>query len=268
MPGSELRANIHRLMDDIWHTLSFGVGRKNSERNYDSPFVTDTHPGWDTEAAKPLRHKANAQLGTIGQRQPLRRSLRRRAGPRLGRRPLRLAWTRSRHCDVVPQGRRSEGRHDGRSRLLRRNLRPWCAVHRRHAARRNLCLRRPRLGLRPCRPSARRDHRGGGAQPPQLRVAGRARRQAALGLPQGSHAGLSRPARLRRRNHGRAVGHPRRHRSRRHDRRRASSRRAAEGIAVLHRPRCRPRDGPQAGDGCLRPQDRRRASAKAWSSRR
>jgi tRNA-splicing ligase RtcB len=66
MPGSELRANIHRIMDDIWKTLSFGVGRKNNERNSDSPFITDTHAGWDTEAAKPLRHKANAQLGTIG----------------------------------------------------------------------------------------------------------------------------------------------------------------------------------------------------------
>ena len=66
MPGEELRANIHRIMDDIWNTLSFGVGRKNNERNSDSPFVTETHAGWDTEAAKPLRHKANAQLGTIG----------------------------------------------------------------------------------------------------------------------------------------------------------------------------------------------------------
>ena len=66
MPGSELRSNIHRIMDDIWTTLSFGVGRKNQESNSDSPFITDLHPGWDTEAARPLRQKANAQLGTIG----------------------------------------------------------------------------------------------------------------------------------------------------------------------------------------------------------
>jgi len=66
MTGTELRANIHRIMDDIWNTLSFGVGRKNRESNSDAPFVTEQHPGWDTEAAKPLRHKANAQLGTIG----------------------------------------------------------------------------------------------------------------------------------------------------------------------------------------------------------
>jgi tRNA-splicing ligase RtcB len=66
IPGSEVRANINRIMDDVWNTLSFGVGRKNPERNDDSPFVTDMHEGWNTEAAKPLRHKANAQLGTIG----------------------------------------------------------------------------------------------------------------------------------------------------------------------------------------------------------
>lgn len=66
IPGSEVRANIARIMDDIWNTLSFGVGRKNPERNDDSPFINDAHEGWDTEAARPLRHKAHAQLGTIG----------------------------------------------------------------------------------------------------------------------------------------------------------------------------------------------------------
>jgi len=66
IPGSEVRSRIHRIMDDIWSTLSFGVGRKNPERTDDSPFVTDDHEGWSTDAARPLRHKANAQLGTIG----------------------------------------------------------------------------------------------------------------------------------------------------------------------------------------------------------
>jgi tRNA-splicing ligase RtcB len=66
IPAAEVRANIHRIMDDIWNTLSFGVGRRNTESNKDSPFITDAHPGWDTEAARPLKHKANAQLGTIG----------------------------------------------------------------------------------------------------------------------------------------------------------------------------------------------------------
>jgi tRNA-splicing ligase RtcB len=66
IPASEVRANIARIMDDIWKTLSFGVGRKNPERNDDSPFINDAHEGWNTEAARPLRHKAHAQLGTIG----------------------------------------------------------------------------------------------------------------------------------------------------------------------------------------------------------
>ena len=66
IPADEVRRNIHRIMDDIWNTLSFGVGRRNTENNSDSPFITDSHEGWATEAAKPLKHKANAQLGTIG----------------------------------------------------------------------------------------------------------------------------------------------------------------------------------------------------------
>jgi tRNA-splicing ligase RtcB (3'-phosphate/5'-hydroxy nucleic acid ligase) len=66
IPASEVRANITCIMDDIWSTLSFGVGRKNPERNDDSPFINETHEGWNTEAARPLRHKAHAQLGTIG----------------------------------------------------------------------------------------------------------------------------------------------------------------------------------------------------------
>ena len=66
MPGSELRANIHRIMDDIWSTLSFGVGRRNNEQNDHALFTRDAHPGWNTEAAAPLKRKAEAQLGTIG----------------------------------------------------------------------------------------------------------------------------------------------------------------------------------------------------------
>ncbi len=66
MPGSELRANIHLIMDDIWKTLSFGVGRKNNEANDHALLGRNAHPGWDTEAARPLKRKAEAQLGTIG----------------------------------------------------------------------------------------------------------------------------------------------------------------------------------------------------------
>ncbi len=71
MPGSELRANIHRIMDDIWRTLSFGIGRKNNERVEHPMFERNDsagngHPGWNTEAAAPIKQKAHAQLGTIG----------------------------------------------------------------------------------------------------------------------------------------------------------------------------------------------------------
>ena len=65
-PASELRANIGRIMDDIWKTLSFGIGRKNAERVEHPIFDRGGHPGWETEAARPLKRKAEAQLGTIG----------------------------------------------------------------------------------------------------------------------------------------------------------------------------------------------------------
>ncbi|WP_263419641.1 RtcB family protein [Terriglobus albidus] len=66
IPGSEVRQNIARIMDDVWNTLSFGVGRKNNEEVDHAIFAKDGHPGWDTDAAKPLKRKAQAQLGTIG----------------------------------------------------------------------------------------------------------------------------------------------------------------------------------------------------------
>src|ERR1700757_2769038 len=32
MPGPSLRANIAEIMDAVWKTISFGVGRRNAER--------------------------------------------------------------------------------------------------------------------------------------------------------------------------------------------------------------------------------------------
>jgi tRNA-splicing ligase RtcB len=76
MPAAELRANIHRIMDDVWTTISFGVGRKNRG----SGFVL-TNPelkmervdhalfessGWKAQAASPLKEMARQQLGTVG----------------------------------------------------------------------------------------------------------------------------------------------------------------------------------------------------------
>ena len=65
MPGEELRAKIGTIMDDVWSTLSFGVGQKNSEKVEHEIFDRD-HAGWDVEATRPLKQKAQVQLGTIG----------------------------------------------------------------------------------------------------------------------------------------------------------------------------------------------------------
>lgn len=65
MPGSELRANISRIMDDVWSTISFGVGRKNNER-VDAEVLDRGRSGWTLEATEPLYAKAVNQLGTVG----------------------------------------------------------------------------------------------------------------------------------------------------------------------------------------------------------
>lgn len=66
IPGTELRARIVQIMDDLWRTISFGVGRKNSEHVEHPLFSENGHAGWDTEAAKALKQKAQQQLGTVG----------------------------------------------------------------------------------------------------------------------------------------------------------------------------------------------------------
>ncbi len=63
MPGAEARANIGRIMDDIWSTISFGIGRKNEER-VDHGLFDD--PAWSVVRHLNLRDKAAAQLGTVG----------------------------------------------------------------------------------------------------------------------------------------------------------------------------------------------------------
>ncbi len=63
MPGTEARANIRTIMDDIWAHISFGMGRKNAER-VDHPLFDD--PAWQIPAVARLRDKAAAQLGTVG----------------------------------------------------------------------------------------------------------------------------------------------------------------------------------------------------------
>ena len=63
MPGEELRLNIERIMDDVWNTVSFGVGRRNNERVEHGLFEDDA---WKRQPAAPLKEMARQQLGTVG----------------------------------------------------------------------------------------------------------------------------------------------------------------------------------------------------------
>ncbi len=61
---AEVKHNIAAIMDEIFHTISFGVGRKNRE-DIDHPLLHDD-PAWDIPAARALRELAHEQLGTVG----------------------------------------------------------------------------------------------------------------------------------------------------------------------------------------------------------
>jgi len=65
MPGEELRARIDLIMDEVWATLSFGVGRRNAEK-VEHAILERDHDGWELDATRPLRQKVENQLGTIG----------------------------------------------------------------------------------------------------------------------------------------------------------------------------------------------------------
>jgi tRNA-splicing ligase RtcB (3'-phosphate/5'-hydroxy nucleic acid ligase) len=63
MRGTELRAAIKTIMDDIWNQIAFGIGRKNDERVDHSLFDS---PAWKADAVRPLKEMARQQLGTVG----------------------------------------------------------------------------------------------------------------------------------------------------------------------------------------------------------
>ncbi|MCX6138946.1 MAG: RtcB family protein [Ignavibacteriales bacterium] len=63
IPSSEVKANIRTIMDDIWHTLAFGIGQKNNRR-VDHELFDD--PAWSLPALAPQKKMAREQLGTIG----------------------------------------------------------------------------------------------------------------------------------------------------------------------------------------------------------
>ena len=63
MPGSSLRADIKTIMDEVWRTICFGVGRINEERVDHELFDSSA---WKCQAVAPLKEMARQQLGTVG----------------------------------------------------------------------------------------------------------------------------------------------------------------------------------------------------------
>ena len=70
--AADVRANIGRIMDDIWSTISFGLARKNKEQVdhelFDNDDAWQITQGANSAAWKmtSLRDLARAQLGTVG----------------------------------------------------------------------------------------------------------------------------------------------------------------------------------------------------------
>lgn len=62
--AAEVRPFIKEIMDDIWHQISFGVGRKNQEEVEHELFEDD--PAWEIPVVKKLKGLAREQLGTVG----------------------------------------------------------------------------------------------------------------------------------------------------------------------------------------------------------
>jgi len=60
---SEVRPRISEIMDEVFSTISFGVGRKNNE-DVDHDLFNDD--AWRLPALAPLKQMAREQLGTVG----------------------------------------------------------------------------------------------------------------------------------------------------------------------------------------------------------
>lgn len=63
MRGEDLRASISTIMDDIWKTIAFGIGRKNAEDVDHELFDSDL---WKLPGVNGLKDLARNQLGTVG----------------------------------------------------------------------------------------------------------------------------------------------------------------------------------------------------------
>ncbi len=60
---ADVRRDIATIMDDVYHTVSFGLGRKNREP-VDHELFED--PAWEIPVAASLKELAREQLGTVG----------------------------------------------------------------------------------------------------------------------------------------------------------------------------------------------------------
>jgi len=65
IPAEEAKKNIKAIMDDIYGTLSFGVGMKNNER-LDHPLFDDSAWNLKLMREQKLKKLAQEQLGTVG----------------------------------------------------------------------------------------------------------------------------------------------------------------------------------------------------------
>jgi tRNA-splicing ligase RtcB (3'-phosphate/5'-hydroxy nucleic acid ligase) len=63
MRGEDLRASISTIMDDVWKTIAFGIGRKNGEDVDHELFYSDL---WNLSGVSGLKDLARGQLGTVG----------------------------------------------------------------------------------------------------------------------------------------------------------------------------------------------------------
>jgi tRNA-splicing ligase RtcB len=61
--ATDLKRDIKKIMDDIFETISFGIGRRNNEEVDHELFDDDA---WTIHPAKNLKDMARAQLGTVG----------------------------------------------------------------------------------------------------------------------------------------------------------------------------------------------------------
>ena len=199
---------VASVMDEIFTTIAFGVGRVNAER-VDHPVFTsieDSH----LPAVRGLIDLAANQLGTVGSGNHYVDLFEDRADGRLWvRRAFRIARLRPQDRDRVP--RVGSGGRPGASAPMTAWTRlhddPAHVIARSGLSSRDVAcwpvrLRWPRLGRRSRPEDSRRAQRSEGPQPSQLRMVGGARWRAVARCTEGGDACVSRPTRFRRRLNG------------------------------------------------------------------